>query len=47
MPTIITEDGYMGLALPNARKGDTVAVQLDGDVPMVLRKCDKSSEVVC
>ncbi|KAF2444027.1 HET-domain-containing protein [Karstenula rhodostoma CBS 690.94] len=42
----ISEDGYFGLAPPNARKGDRVAVLYGAETPFILRRSSSTFQVV-
>lgn len=42
----VSGDGYFGLAPPNARKGDRVAVLCGTETPFLLQKTDSAFQVV-
>jgi len=42
----VSKDGYLGLAPPDAQKGDRVAVLYGANVPFILRKTDSKFQVV-
>lgn len=42
----VSEDGYFGLAPPDARKGDQVAVLYGSEIPFILRKIGSTFQIV-